>query len=519
LYRLSVLFAASLAACLAMSARAQTPPTPRFDSPPGGASVPGFGPVENLPPVPGFGEGSRLLIQVEQADIEKAISVLRRYDRNRDGAIDQAEAESGRWYGDPFQYDVDGDKRLNRDELATRYATRRAAEANPSSRGSSSRTSPESESEKESEESDEERRRKEEEQRRRSQYWGNREIWGLVDSLLRRYDQNRNRTLDQTEWRNMGSESAPGDSNGDGRSDRGELYRWLSEQKESAGPPILEGLPDWFGPRDRDGDGQIMMSEFAEEWNDEEATEFARFDLNNDGVIVPEECLKAAGHRSGTYASEEFHVIPARGTVYSRILVQDDQPIADLDVQLSITHTHDDYLDVFLIDPAGQRIELFTGVGGHDDHFDNTILDDDASVPIVRARPPFSGRYQTEAFIKRQPSLGSYRGSSIEGTWTLMVRAERSDRAGSLHGWALIAKPLADADSPEETAPSSDPSRDSATDDGPGSNDSAYRRDGDSPGRYGGPRPDSPRYGDYRREGYRRWPPSGQWSGQRGRED
>ena len=64
-------------------------------------------------------------------------------------------------------------------------------------------------------------------------------------------------------------------------------------------------------------------------------------------------------------------------------VVDDDEPISDLDVQISITHTHDDYLAVYLMAPDGERVELFTGVGGNDDHFDNTIFDDEAYQPTA----------------------------------------------------------------------------------------------------------------------------------------
>ena len=35
------------------------------------------------------------------------------------------------------------------------------------------------------------------------------------------------------------------------------------------------------------------MAEFSSVWNDEIAAEFAKYDLNNDGVITPAECLEA----------------------------------------------------------------------------------------------------------------------------------------------------------------------------------------------------------------------------------
>jgi subtilisin-like proprotein convertase family protein/Ca2+-binding EF-hand superfamily protein len=468
-------------------------------------AVPGFGQVENLPPVLGFGEDAEMMANVEQADLDRAADRLREYDRNRDGYVDRDEARRGRWRDDPFQFDRNNDNRLSKSELAQRYSRRRENETT----SSASR-----DDERRRREEEESRRRREEEEQRRRQTYGSRETWGLVESLMRRYDQNRDGRLDQTEVRNMGSGNEATDSNSDGRVDRVELYRWITDQRAASSPPLPEGLPDWFGPRDLDGDRQIMMAEFSEDWSEDTAVEFASYDTNNDGIITVEECLEAARQRAGTFSNTEFQVIPARSTIYSKILVQDDRPIADLDVQLSITHTHDDYLDVFLVDPAGERIELFTGVGGSDDHFENTILDDEASVPIVRARPPFSGRYQPEALTKRERSLRNYRGSSIEGTWTLVVRAERSDRAGALHGWALIAPPAEEDDerAEEETGdrrPDYEERRDFGPDD---------RQESESRAPYGDGGSSQPwRFGD-RRDGYRRGSPSGRSFGPRGRD-
>ena len=56
---------------------------------------------------------------------------------------------------------------------------------------------------------------------------------------------------------------------------------------------LPKGLPDWFAAKDTDGDGQVTMAEFASEWTPEKIAEFARYDLNHDGIITAAECLKA----------------------------------------------------------------------------------------------------------------------------------------------------------------------------------------------------------------------------------
>lgn len=98
-------------------------------------------------------------------------------------------------------------------------------------------------------------------------------------------------------------------------------------------------------------------------------------------------------------------------------------------------------LDAFLTGPEGERVELFTEVGGSGDHFSKTTFDDQASTPVVKARPPYEGSFRPEAIDKRQPGLGVFNGKSVKGVWQLVIRGTRSDRFGMLHSWSLKVVP------------------------------------------------------------------------------
>jgi Ca2+-binding EF-hand superfamily protein len=65
-------------------------------------------------------------------------------------------------------------------------------------------------------------------------------------------------------------------------------YRFLTPTER-----LPAGLPEWFMRRDANGDGQVTLAEFSESLTDEAVAEFAKYDLNNDGVITPRECLSA----------------------------------------------------------------------------------------------------------------------------------------------------------------------------------------------------------------------------------
>jgi hypothetical protein len=52
---------------------------------------------------------------------------------------------------------------------------------------------------------------------------------------------------------------------------------------------LPKGLPSWFINKDKDGDGQVLMAEYATVWTDAVAAEFASRDPSGDGVITPDE--------------------------------------------------------------------------------------------------------------------------------------------------------------------------------------------------------------------------------------
>jgi subtilisin-like proprotein convertase family protein/Ca2+-binding EF-hand superfamily protein len=410
------------------------------DPPP---SVPGFGQVEGVAPIPGFGTDAEAWAVVTAEDLSRAEERLRSYDRDHDRYIDREEARRASWHGDPFQYDKDGDQRLSKLELAVRYADRRLEEADgggPPGSSSAAQRAREEQQRREQERREQERREQErraEEAARRDRMNAMRGSWHLTETLMSRYDANHDGQLDSQERRSLGI-SLSADTDGDQRINRPELAQWLADREAEQGD-YSRDLPDWFVERDTDGDGQVAMSEFTDEWTEEKIKEFAQLDTNDDGILMPDECLRAIERLNEKHANRRFQVIPTKGAVRAEITV-------DLDVQVSITHTHDDHLRGYLIGPDGERVELFANVGGEDDHFENTIFDEESPLPIVRGRPPFHGRFQTGDLLKGRGGLKQFYGRSPKGTWTLLIEAF-SDRPGALHGWSLILR-TAEEDQP-----------------------------------------------------------------------
>jgi len=390
-----------------------------------------FAPEPTRPLVPEFGL-EEVKYPYAQADLDEADQTLRRYDANRDGAVDRAESKDARWtHDDPFDMDLDKNDRLTRMEFAQRYARRRllAGSAEELKRkakrtGSGVRPSPSTEV-----------------RRDELRWWreGGTSQW-LTASVMGRFDLNRDGQMDAAEVQPMGISMGSIDIDRNGLLSREELHAFLKTKQDEAGDETA-GLPGWFYELDEDDDGQVAMAEFTQQWTDEKLNEFKSLDTNQDGLLTSTEVAQSKALIGGSYSNREAEVLPPKKTVISEIEIDEDFVIGELQLQLSITHTNTGSLDAILTGPEGQRVELFSEVGGSGDHFDQTIFDDQSKNPIVKGAAPFQGSFMTSALVKQQPSLSQFVGKQARGTWQLVIRGTRSDRFGMLHSWSLLTKP------------------------------------------------------------------------------
>ncbi len=395
------------------------------------SSIRSFEPDEEQTLVPEFGL-AEIKYQYTQDDVEEADQILRRYDENRDGVIDRAEAKDSKWtHNDPFEMDLDKDDRLSRMELTQRYARRRLlqdASLELIQRARRVGISVERPTEQPSGRYDR--------SSRSAAYY-------LAYTMLTHFDRNRNGTLDSREHDNMGLPSAQIDSDGDDVITRDELTEYLTEV-QAAVETDGGDLPGWFQELDLDQDGQVAMAEFTEDWTDEKSLEFAALDSNNDGLLTPTEVSRSKSMMGGQFSNTTAEVLPPRKSVVSEIEITDDVVVGDLDVRLTITHSQTGNLDAYLTSPEGERVELFAEVGGSGDNFDRTVFDDQSQVPITKAQAPFQGSYLTTSALKQKPSLAQFNGKSAKGVWQLQVRGTRSERFGMLHSWSLNIRPAED---------------------------------------------------------------------------
>jgi subtilisin-like proprotein convertase family protein len=394
-----------------------------------------FGTVDGKVRMPGFGK-DKIVVPYGVEDMQRAESQIGRYDRNKDGILDAAEMKEGVWrYGKPLDFDFDGDGKINKIEMAQRFASRVNKDDGytpPPPRFSvTEQMRPKSSPPPEP-------------LSRRSMYrseGGNRRSQELAYDIFSRYDRDQNRRLDSFERRELGIDVAKFDYNGDSMIDSMEMYQWVDSQISERVGDLTDVLPDWFFERDSNKDEQIDMAEFTPQWTDELLSQFKSFDINQDGVITALELSESRSVVGGTYASTSAVLISPRSTAVSSIVVDDDSQIEKIRVQLTITHDSTEQISAYLKTPSGNRIDLFRGPGGGGDHFEATIFDDEAGERIQRGIPPFRGSFQPVALERNQPGLKSLYDTSLKGEWQLVIDADRNQRFGVLHSWSLLVVP------------------------------------------------------------------------------
>lgn len=382
----------------------------------------------------GFGKDD-IVVPYTAEDMQKAESLIARYDKNRDGILDQAEIKDGTWrFGKPLDFDLNQDGKINKVEMAQRLAVRATKDE----------TAPPPQRFSVTEQMRKSRLVTPEPEPRRGYYrgeGGNRRSSELSYDILSRYDRDQNRRLDTFERKELGIDVTRYDINGDGFIDGTELYQWIDAQIGERVGDLTDVLPDWFFERDSNKDEQIDMSEFTDEWSDELLAQFTSFDANQDGVITAIELSESKSIVGGAYTSSKATLISPRSTVTSSIDVEEDLLIEKLRIQITITHDFTEQISVYLKTPSGKQIDLVRGAGGSGDHFEGTIFDDESGERIQRSTAPFRGSYQPVAVERNQPSLRSLQDTSLKGEWKLVIDADRNQRFGVLHSWAILVVP------------------------------------------------------------------------------
>ena len=268
----------------------------------------------------------------------------------------------------------------------------------------------------------------------------------LATVVLRSYDINENGTVERSEFRSQTSQFgnlSSADADRDGEVNRNELSAWLLNRL----PPLTSAqLALEFQVRDTDRDGQVSLREYTPGFNADAVSEFNRWDRNGDGLVTPTESQDRPKALAVEYAGNQRQVLKPNATIVSRMWIEDDVPIDDMTVYMSISKESDNYTEVHLLSPGGQRITLFEG-GGSVPWGGGLILKDVTftdKAPIVKQplRSPPSVRAVAPPGVgdKKMLSLADLRGSRTRGAWRLVI-GNQNDRAGILLNWSLRVTP------------------------------------------------------------------------------
>jgi gliding motility-associated-like protein len=137
-------------------------------------------------------------------------------------------------------------------------------------------------------------------------------------------------------------------------------------------------------------------------------------------------------------------------SVSSPILVAGIQPTvlgpgSIRSVCLNIEHGYDDDLDLFLLSPGGQVLELSTDNGGSGDHYTNTCFTPTAITPINFPGPqapntatPFTGFFTPEGAWS---DLWDTPNRPTNGTWRLQATDDFPSFSGKILDWSITFAP------------------------------------------------------------------------------
>ena len=273
---------------------------------------------------------------------------LKKYDRNKDGVLDAVEQKKGNWGSPPIQQsDRNTDGKLSKYELILRYYERDVATKNALKTQKNAKAQLQAAQAKAKAQQAAARSRRSSSRKKTDYSYkppskrsagspsgfvskqnpssspsksfnsGNDRYKRYVDGIMRSYDKDKDGRLSKEEVKKMSRPPAGADTNNDGfittdeyvqhynnrgnksssssevtsssLKDRSKKSRGRTSSSASRSKRSSQSSDSSFTSYDKDGDGQIKMSEFAAKWNDQLVQEFEAKDFNGDGLITQAE--------------------------------------------------------------------------------------------------------------------------------------------------------------------------------------------------------------------------------------
>ena len=108
----------------------------------------------------------------------------------------------------------------------------------------------------------------------------------------------------------------------------------------------------------------------------------------------------------------------------------DSRTVQDVNVTINVAHTFDGDLTFTLLLPNGGTILLANPHGGSANNYTNTVLDDEASIPITPPAP-FTGTFRPDSPLSVADGLNS------AGAWGFKAVDRSGGDSGQITNWTL----------------------------------------------------------------------------------
>lgn len=154
--------------------------------------------------------------------------------------------------------------------------------------------------------------------------------------------------------------------------------------------------------------------------------------LNPPGLLAPNELFSyVVFDRLSNCSNTVPRLLPSRIITLDSIFIDQHGMVLDLDINLSINHTNDSDLHIWL-NRNGLPLNLLSKQNGGDgDNYINTTFDDEAELSIVEGSPPFTGIFRPEM------ELSQFDNSELHGLWKLRILNLSSVVQGELVNWCI----------------------------------------------------------------------------------
>ena len=120
------------------------------------------------------------------------------------------------------------------------------------------------------------------------------------------------------------------------------------------------------------------------------------------------------------------------GSVESYVFLGVNRVVLDVDVTVTITHTFDQDLRLYLEHPNGADVVILAyECGGSGNNYTNTCFDDSAEVDICDDDPPFTGTFRPYHPLNLVNATHSW------GTWVFRVADDYAHDVGTIDAWQI----------------------------------------------------------------------------------